>query len=636
MPSDTGTPQPPATQQPDALAPSNMQPPQGDAPPPTGASGGSAQTRQERPSRQRLSLRHRAAIALLLLALLGAFYLWRRHVPPVDPNPPAELIIVQLNDVYRLDAVREGKRGGLSRVAALLRQIKAQHPNVPVVVFHAGDFLGPSLESNLFHGEQMIDALNFLNGVAPVYAVPGNHEFDYSDKEKGYLADNIARSKFKWIVSNIKRADPELLPALRDQTDERVVGKFGNLKVGIFGLTIAEEHGGKDQPYAPIERNYAEVARREIEQLERDGADIIVGLTHLNMSDDNEMAKLRREHPRFRWIAGGHEHYQQREAGWPGAALITKGDSNARTVWQVTIVGQGDRAELREQRVVVDESIKGDPDYERDVENFYRVKLRQQRPYLDDVIAELPKSVQAGQPRAGDQSAGLKQCYDGTEETVRERESDWGGFLADQMRRAYKQPAQIAVINGGAIRIDDTFCGRVTFEQFERTFGYDTPVVFVKLAGRYVRDEILKRSAEAGKGSGGFLQVSGVRFRLEAGPDGRKSIEDVQVQSGKDWADLQEKKPYTVAVTNYLFLCGGDGYRFRQYVTDYIPAGPDLRALTYSALAAQSKKPAAPAPARIIDLPFYTKPPDVTAVKWKRLDEAEQKKLDDEAARKCR
>jgi 2',3'-cyclic-nucleotide 2'-phosphodiesterase (5'-nucleotidase family) len=620
MPSDTETPQPP----------------QSNTPPPTGASAGRAQTSQERPSRQRLSLWHWAAIAVLLFTLLGAFYLQRRHVPPDDPNPPVELIVVQLNDVYRLDAVREGKRGGLARVAALLRQLKAQHPNVPVVVFHAGDFLGPSLESNLFHGEQMIDALNFLNGLAPVYAVPGNHEFDYSDKEKGYLADNIARSKFKWIVSNIKRADPALLPALRDQTDERVVEKIGNLKVGIFGLTIADEHGGKDQPYAPIERNYAEVARREIEQLEQDGADIIVGLTHLNMSDDEEMAKLRREHPRFRWIAGGHEHYQQREAGWPGAALITKGDSNARTVWQVTIVGQGDRAELREQRVVVDESINGDPDYARDVENFYRVKLRQQFPYLDDVIAELPKPVQAGRPRAGDQSARLKQCYDGTEETVRERESDWGGFLADNMRRAYKRPAQIAVINGGAIRIDDTFCDRVTFEHLERTFAYDTSVVFVKLAGRYVRDEILKHSAEAGKGSGGFLQVSGVRFRLGAGSDGRKSIEDVQVQSDKGWADLQEDKPYAVAVTNYLFLCGGDGYRFRQYVTDYIPAGPDLRTLTYNALATQSKKPTAPAPARIIDFPFYTKPPDVTAVKWKRLDEAEQKKLDNEAERKCR
>lgn len=642
MPSDTGTPQPPATQQPDAHAPGNTQPPQGNTPtPPTGASVGGAQTRQGRPSRQRLSPWRWAAIALLLFVLLGALYLWRRHVPPDDPNPPAELIVVQLNDVYRLDAVRQGTRGGLSRVATLLRQLKAQYPNVPVVVFHAGDFLGPSLESNLFHGEQMIDALNFLNGVAPVYAVPGNHEFDYSDKgdeDKGHLADNIARSRFKWIVSNVKRGDAALLPALREQTEERAVLTFGKLKVGVFGLTIAAAHEGKDRAYAPLDADYASVARREIEQLERDGADIIIGLTHLEMSDDQKLAELRREHPRFRWIAGGHEHYQQREAGWPGAALITKGDSNARTVWQVTIVGHGDRAELREQRVVVDETIKGDPDYERDVENFYREKLRQQRPYLDGEIAELPKTVQAGQPRAGNQSARSKQCYDGTEETVRGRESDWGSFLADNMRRAYKQPAQIAVINGGAIRIDDTFCDRVTFEQFERTFGYETPVVFVKLAGRYVRDEILKHSAEAGKGSGGFLQVSGVRFRLGAGVDRRKSIEDVQVQSGKGWADLQEKKPYTVAVTNYLFLCGGDGYRFRQYVTYYIPAGPDLRALTYAALAAQSKKPSAPAPARIIDLPFYTKPPTVTAAKWKKLDknEDEKKKLDDEAARQCR
>src|SRR5690349_518557 len=95
-----------------------------------------------------------------------ALYLDRRQPRANAAKPTTELIVVQLNDIYRLDAVRAGKRGGLARVVTLLRRLKDQNPGVPVIVVHAGDFLSPSLESNLFHGIQMVDAMNFINQVA--------------------------------------------------------------------------------------------------------------------------------------------------------------------------------------------------------------------------------------------------------------------------------------------------------------------------------------------------------------------------------------------------------------------------------------------------------------------------------------
>jgi 5'-nucleotidase len=539
-----------------------------------------------------------------VLLVAGVLYLSSQDGSLNDSNPSPQLIIVQLNDIYRLDAVRAGKRGGLARVVALLRQLNTQNPQVPVIVLHAGDFLSPSLESNLFHGSQMIDALNFINEVAPLYVVPGNHEFDYSEKEKEYLTDAILKSKFPWVASNIERNESHLLPALRDNVNQHIVRTFGKVKLGIFGLTI--DQGEKDSPYAAISGDYARIASAEIEQFEREGADLIIGLTHLNISDDHELAKLKQQHPRFRWIAGGHEHALDREPGWSGAALITKGDSNARTVWKISVVKNGPNVDIREESVVIDESIQPDPAFTQNVENFYRSKLRNERPYMDTVISTHPD-----------------RCYDGTEEAVRDRESDWGNFLTDTMRTAFKGiTADVAVLNGGSIRIDDTICDRITFENLERTFAYPTPVVLVKLKGKDLKKYILDHSYSSKRGDGRFLQVSGVSFRRDLAPGSSAVIKDLELSSAKRQIKFDDAKTYVVAVNKYLFECG-DGYKFSQFVTDYIPAGPDLIALTYAALSSQAKNKAQVV-GRIIDLPGYVRPPSMATPKWQSLNAADR------------
>jgi len=99
-------------------------------------------------------------------------------------------------------------------------------------------------------------------------------------------------------------------------------------------------------------------------------------------------------------------------------------------------------------------------------------------------------------------------------------------------------------------------------------------------------------------------------------------IKDLELQSEKRQIAFDENKTYVVAVNKYIFDCG-DGYKFRQFVTDYIPAGPDLRALTYAALSAQTKN-TAQSGGRIIDLPGYVKLPSVPTPKWQTLSAVDQ------------
>ena len=345
----------------------------------------------------------------LFFGVLVAFLLWSRtEASPRRDDFKSEVVIIQLNDTYRIDALENGKTGGLGRVATLIKQTQAQNKNVLVV--HAGDFIAPSLESKVLHGEQMIDALNYLNKLAPLYAVPGNHEFDKDDS--GMVVNAMERSDFDWLGSNVKitTANTATSKTIRDN---RII-PAGRLKLGLFALTIHGEHGGgKDQAYAPVGfeekylindvslegmedelpeealkrvrglRNrefgskndilaalsqvtgiqdneslssladyasigYTSIAERQIQELENAGADVIIALTHLNMSDDRQLAQLRRAHPKFMWIAGGHEHYTQHEALTPRTALITKGDSNARRVWRVAIGVNNGGVEIRE------------------------------------------------------------------------------------------------------------------------------------------------------------------------------------------------------------------------------------------------------------------------------------------------
>jgi 5'-nucleotidase len=487
--------------------------------------------------------------ALLLLSVASA--------AAQNDNFNSQFTIFQLNDVYRLDAVADGKAGGMSRVATLIKQTKG-----PVFLLHAGDFLAPSLESKFFAGQQMIAALNYLHGLAPVSLVPGNHEFD--ERQPQMLMDAISASQFPWLAANLQLRTP--VAEVNRKISPHVLTLMGKTKVGIFALTIHGQQGGKDRDYAPVEADYLTVAEREIQALENEGAELIVGLTHLTITDDRQIARLRRNHPKFMWIAGGHEHFSQKEDLTPVSALITKGDSNARSVWRVRFGYQNGQAYLIPEKIDVDARIPFDKDYQREIADRFRRELEQKVPFITAQI--------------GASSTRLE----GLEEIVRTRESNWGSYLADQMRNAFGAlRADIAVLNGGAIRIDDDFSGAIRFEHLWRTFGFATRVGYVWLRGKDVRQEILEHSVAAEPGDGRFLQVSGLKFEFDRHAAPGRRVRAVKVQQGEDWSALNDDQLYIVAVPDYL-LEGGDGYNFKQKAVMTIPPGPELKLLTFEAI----------------------------------------------------
>jgi 2',3'-cyclic-nucleotide 2'-phosphodiesterase (5'-nucleotidase family) len=499
-----------------------------------------------------------AAYALLLAALPAGAQEFR----------PAAAF-VQVNDVYRIDAVENGTVGGLGRVVTVAERAR-RATGVPVRVLHAGDFIAPSLESRYFAGLQMIDALNFLHARAPLIAVAGNHEFD--ERRPQMLADAITASRFPWLAANVRLNTGNAAADRALGTDTVITS--GGMRIGIFTLTFLDS----PREYAQWDTAFVALAERQIQALEAEGVDAIVGLTHLDLGVDQAIARLRGTHPKLLWIAGGHEHFLIHHPLTDSTAAITKGDSNARRIWQVVIGRRGSVPALRADSVVLDASVAVDPAYRRDVEAKWAARMREKVPFFDQVIGRT--STRA----------------DASEEVVRNEESAWGNYLADVMRTAYPTvPADVGVLNGGAIRIDDVVSGEVRWEHLARTFGFPTRVALVWLTGRDLREQVLERGVSGGRGEGRFLQVSGLRFTFDRARPAGQRVTAVEIRRGDAYEPLDDARVYVVAVPDYLFG-GGDGYNFHNRAVLSLPPGPDLRLLAFDALSAAYARGEAVAP----------------------------------------
>ncbi|MGI9237037.1 MAG: bifunctional metallophosphatase/5'-nucleotidase [Woeseiaceae bacterium] len=453
----------------------------------------------------------------------------------VPANEASGLTFVHLNDTYRVGAVEDGNAGGLSRVVTVIRELQAEGRDVRIL--HGGDFLYPSLESQLWSGMQMVDAFNFMDAVAPLYAVSGNHEFDRRGPEQ--LIAAVQASQFDWLGDNyvFKTGNADVDGALK----RAFTFESGDRTVGVFSLTLNPVDGGNERSYLENDGDYMAVAERTIEALEKKGVDLIIGITHLHMWQDVELARLKATYPKLAFIVGGHEHEPQFYKV-PGAALVMKGASNARVIWQIDVdFDAGNNYVVDEHRIVLDETIASDPDYEV-LADKWRGHLLEKFPFLEARVGS------------------AAQKMDAREETIRSVETSWGNFVTDQMRGAFGDPqADLAFINSGTLRIDDYIEDDILFEDIGRTFGFSSFLRYTTLTGAEFKT-VMEAGYRGGPESQGYFpQISGFRVCVDRSRNEFDRIVSLQVPSDEGWQDIEADRKYVVVVPDFLFG-GGDGY----------------------------------------------------------------------------
>jgi 5'-nucleotidase len=108
---------------------------------------------------------------------------------------------LQLNDVYEMLPLDQGRKDGLARVARVRQLLLEENSQTYTIL--SGDFLSPSalsqsiVNGTTLNGRQMIASLNTL-GLD--FVTFGNHEFDLTETE---LISRMKESSFTWISSNV-------------------------------------------------------------------------------------------------------------------------------------------------------------------------------------------------------------------------------------------------------------------------------------------------------------------------------------------------------------------------------------------------------------------------------------------------
>ncbi|MBT8403165.1 MAG: bifunctional metallophosphatase/5'-nucleotidase [Gemmatimonadetes bacterium] len=475
----------------------------------------------------RPATRARAAAAVLALAVSACAS--PSSAPSTDAPTPAEderrlpgstsndirVTLVQLNDVYEITPVSGGAQGGLARVATLLQRLEAWNPNTLAVI--AGDFLSPSalgtarIDGERLAGRQMVAV---LNAMGLDYATFGNHEFDLDAED---FRRRLDEAEFGWFTSNVLDGAGRPLQGVSGVEVLRFIGAAGDtLRLGMIGVTRA----GGEPDYVSVS-DPIDAVRDEVDAL-GDSVQALVALTHLDFAEDTELAQTV---PELDLIMGGHDHENMVLRRGPRLIPITKADANARSVFvhEIRWDPRVQQLDIESRFVPITDETTDEPETAAEAARWVDIAyagFRAQGFEPDEVVANVTEPL------------------DGLEASVRTRPTMLTELIAEGML-AEVEGADLSILNGGSIRIDDVIPpGPMTQYDVIRALPFGGEVVEVLMGGALL-NEVLRQGVD-NQGTGGYLHTAGVDWTVIGAP--------FEVAG----APIDPDATYRVAITDFL------------------------------------------------------------------------------------
>lgn len=217
------------------------------------------------------------------------------------------LTVLHTNDMHcHIDPFPEDHaefpgKGGLTRVATMVTEIRKENPNV--VLFDGGDLFQGTPYFNYFKGDLMVQVMNKIGYDAGTI---GNHEFDNGLPD---ILSAVKHAGFPLISSNYDFSDTILDGFVKKY---HVIKKSG-LRIGIYGLGIelqglvGKQNFGNTKYLDPLK------VALEMEKLLKNDCrcDLVVCLSHLGYSYEHSKISDLTLAPQTRYtdlIVGGHTH----------------------------------------------------------------------------------------------------------------------------------------------------------------------------------------------------------------------------------------------------------------------------------------------------------------------------------------
>lgn len=497
------------------------------------------------------------------------------------PNTSAQgdaIAIVFTNDIHcSIDEKTSGEtktNAGYVGMASVADSARATYGEANVELVDAGDAVQGGPVGTLTKGMAIVD---IMNAAQYDYAVPGNHEFDYGMDRFNEL---VTASKATYLSCNFTdlrtgqapldgyaiEAYEEITPATNDAD--------GVVKVAYVGITTPEtltksspanfqDESGKcvygfcqDETGAAL---YAGV-QASVNAARDAGADYVVAIGHLGESGITDRwtseAVIANTTGIDAMIDGhSHETYSQFVQNSQGEDVVL-----AQTGTKLANVGEliidPDAEDGKDVSVAITPAAQVETGTGETAEAVKNAVAK----VNEDLNAELNTVV-------GTSQVDLKSEDAATGLYVRWQETNLGDFVADAYRA--RLGADVGLANGGGVRASLS-AGEITNGDLLAVQPFGNELCLVEVTGQTLLDALEMGVRKLPDYSGGFLQVSGVRFSVDASipspivtdangnfvsVEGQRRVSNVMV--GDEALDLD--KTYTIASHAYMLLQGGDG-----------------------------------------------------------------------------
>ena len=437
------------------------------------------------------------------------------------------ITIFHTNDIHGrvLESDDNGKAIGMKWIAAAIWQQK--EADADTLAFDAGDTLHGMPIINVSKGENMARLMN-LSGYDGM--TPGNHDFNYGAVQLQKLAGML---NFPMLSAN-----------LVDQAEKGYVFRpyksfeLNGVRVAVFGLSTPETAYKTNPANVELVKflNPVDTARKLVPEL-RKNHDVVIGLMHMGLDTSSEYtsARIAKEVPGIDLILDGHSHTKLPVPVKVGMTQICQTEAQGEALGKVELIVKNHKLKkvktaLLDRAAIVNE-VEG-PD-EGVSEALQAIEAENQK-VMSEVIAQSPRELS------------------GARELVRTQESELGNLAADAMR--WGAQADIGLVNGGGLRASLP-AGAVTRGDLWKIFPFGNTLKRVELSGAAIQ-KLLEHSVEYVPGSfGGFMDVSGLTFTLDAAAPAGSRVSNVKVGG----EPLDSQRLYQVAINDFT-AAGGDGY----------------------------------------------------------------------------
>jgi 5'-nucleotidase len=326
-------------------------------------------------SLEALSMR-KLALILLLIGLAVWLIGCNSSSSNKDTVPPISLTLLHTNDIHaRLEPVSatfdgDPEHGGVARVKTVVNQIRSEVGDDNVLLVDAGDYSQGTIFWNAW---KTSDAIMFLNDIGYDAITLGNHEFNLGPENLAARLEGqsvtIAGVDYSTeaalmpvVITNL---DLSGVPALQARVQPSAIVSKAGARIGIVGLITDTTKNISSPGPDVVFLDYVESVQAEVDRLREDGIRHIVLLSHVNHSDDLQLAGLLSG---VDIIVSGHDHvllgdedvlpeWTHRRIQGPYPAAVEDRDGNTTLVvsaWEWTrAVGRLD-VEFDDQGRVVD------------------------------------------------------------------------------------------------------------------------------------------------------------------------------------------------------------------------------------------------------------------------------------------